>query len=186
MLTSGGVDCWGFGEFGELGNGTFYTNYPSDGNATPVAVEGVGGTGTLTGVTSLVSEGDGFCALLTSGEVDCWGFGEGRALGNGSFYTTGKAGSATPVEVEGVGGTGTLTGVTSLVSAYSTYCALLTSGGVDCWGNGYYGQLGNGTFYTSSPEGSATPVKVEGVGGTGTTHRSDEPVQRFNELQRCF
>ena len=41
-------------------------------------------------------------------------------------------------------------------------CAVLTSGRVDCWGYGYYGDLGNGTFYTTGNEGSATPVAVWG------------------------
>ena len=113
------MDCWGYGDYGELGNGTFYTSSPY-GSATPVAVEGVGGTGTLTGVTSLVSgltatARFGYCALLTSGGVDCWGYGYDGELGNGTFYTSSPYGSATPVAVEGVGGTGTLTGVTSLV-----------------------------------------------------------------------
>ena len=162
LLSTGGVDCWGSGADGELGNGTFYTNSP--GSATPVEVEGVGGSGLLTGVTSLFGGGaDGYCALLTTGEVDCWGSGAGGALGNGTFSD-----SAIPDAVEGVGGTGTLTGVTSLVSEYYGYCAQLTSGGVDCWGSGYYGQLGNGIFYTTGNGGSATPVEVEGVGGTGT------------------
>ncbi len=176
LLTSGRVDCWGYGEDGELGNGTFYTSSPY-GSAIPVVVEGVGGSGTLTGVTSLVGDSFGYCALLTSGGVDCWGYGEDGELGNGIFYTSSPYGSATPVFVKGVEGTGTLTGVTSLVgeSGLSTtdgitgdFCALLTSGGVDCWGYGSYGELGNGTFYTSSPYGSAIPVVVEGVGGTGT------------------
>jgi hypothetical protein len=167
LLTSSGVDCWGDGEYGELGNGTFYTSSPY-GSATPVDVEGVGSSGTLTGVTSLVGEYLGFCALLTSGGVDCWGNDDNGNLGNGTFTE-----SATPVTVEGVGGTGTLTGVTSLVGdgfqfVGEGYCALLTSGGVDCWGDGYYGELGNGTFYTSDGNGSSIPVTVEGVGGTGT------------------
>ena len=168
LLTSGGVDCWGFVEFGELGNGTFYMNNPSYGSAIPVAVEGVGGTGRLTGVTSVVSgsSADGYCALLTSGTVDCWGFGEEGQLGNGKFND-----AATPVAVKGVGGSGTLTGVTTVVGANSTYCALLASGAADCWGDGYYGQLGNGKFYTTGDVGSATPVKVKGVGGTGTLTR---------------
>ncbi len=170
LLTSGGVDCWGYGYYGELGNGTFYTT--GDGSATPVAVDGVGGIGTLTGVTNLATDGEGgYCALLASGEVDCWGLGDYGQLGDGEFYT-GPVGSATPVAVEGVGGTGTLTGVTSLVSSGSggggSYCAVLSSGGVACWGQGVSGQLGNGTFYSNSPFGSATPVAVEGVGGIGT------------------
>jgi hypothetical protein len=83
------------------------------------------------------------------------------------FYTTGNQGSAVPVQVEGVGGTGTLTGVASLTSDawFASNCAVLTSGGVDCWGDGYYGQLGNGVFYTTGNEGSAVPVQVYGLGG---------------------
>jgi alpha-tubulin suppressor-like RCC1 family protein len=170
LLTSGTVDCWGYGHFGQLGNGNFYSPSVSggQGSAVPVAVTGVGGTGTLTGVASLISANYSFCALLTSGEVDCWGNGADGELGNGTFYTGIQAGSAFPVAVKGVGGTGTLTGVASLTGANRSFCALLTSGEVDCWGNGADGELGNGTFYTGIQAGSAFPVAVTGVGGTGT------------------
>ncbi len=119
-----------------------------------MAVEGVGGTGTLTGVTSLISGGSygSYCALLTSGGVDCWGYGQFGELGNGTFYENGHEGKATPVAVEGVGGAGTLTGVTNITSDQNgTYCALLTSGGVDCWGYGYDGELGDGTLAVTAP-----------------------------------
>jgi alpha-tubulin suppressor-like RCC1 family protein len=140
------VDCWGVGFDGQLGNGTFYTSSPY-GSATPVAVKGVGETGILTGVASLVRGDDlSYCALLTSGRVDCWGWGVEGELGNGTFYTDpgcengeepATCGSATPVAVGGVGGTGRLTEVTNLVSDDGEgNCALLTSGGVDCWGAG--------------------------------------------------
>jgi alpha-tubulin suppressor-like RCC1 family protein len=163
LLSSGSVDCWGNGYYGELGNGTFYTT-GNDGSATPVEVVGVGGSALLTGVTSLVSDTFGYCALLSSGGVNCWGAGGTGSLGNGSTQFN----VATPVEVEGVGGSGTLAAATSLVSENTlTYCAVLTSGRVDCWGGGYFGELGNGMFYTSSPFASTTPVEVEGVGGTG-------------------
>jgi alpha-tubulin suppressor-like RCC1 family protein len=145
---------WGYGGDGELGNGEF-----SD-SATLVAVEGVGGTGTLTGVTSVVIYSGGYCALLVSGGVECWGEGKSGQLGNGTFYTSGNEGSATPVTVDGVGGTGTLTGVKSLVEGD---CSLLSSGGVDCWGYGYNGQLGNGRFYKIPPAGNASPVEVGAV-----------------------
>ncbi len=158
LLTSGGVDCWGFGDAGELGDGTF-----SDSD-TPVAVVDVAGTGTLTGVASLAAGYYGVCALLTSGGVDCWGSGYYGDLGNGTFYTNPPNGSATPVQVSDVGGTGTLAGVTSLASDMAGYCVVLTSGGVDCWGAGTGGELGNGSTLSNS----ATPVEVEGVGGTGT------------------
>jgi alpha-tubulin suppressor-like RCC1 family protein len=167
LLTSGEVDCWGFGYYGELGDGQFYTT-GNDGSAIPVQVVGVGGTGTLTGVANLTNGGDDYCAVLTSGGVDCWGYGYDGELGNAQFYTTGNVGSAVPVQVVGVDGTGTLTGVADLSSDSGGYCALLTSGGVDCWGKGYYGQLGDGQFYTTGNIGSAVPVQVVSVSGTGT------------------
>jgi PKD domain len=159
LFSSGRVECWGYGETGELGDGL-------SGSATPVAVAGVGGTGTLTGVASLGSDGQGVCAVLASGAVDCWGYGGDGELGDGSF-----ADSDVPVAVKGVGGTGQLTGVTSLASTGSdgeaSYCAALASGEVDCWGYGLFGQLGDGTFYTSGQNGSDVPVAVTGIGGSG-------------------
>ena len=161
VLTSGKVDCWGQGNEGQLGNGTFYTTSPHYGSDVPVAVKAVGGTGTLGGVASLTSSGDGYCALLTSKRVKCWGVG-GGAVGNGTFSS-----SAVPVEVKGVGGDGNLGEVTSLITS-GGYCALLTSKLVDCWGPGENGELGNGRFYTASPYGSDVPVAVKGVGGAGS------------------
>jgi alpha-tubulin suppressor-like RCC1 family protein len=160
-LTSGRVDCWGLGSAGQLGNGSL------DSSALPVAVAGVGGVGKLDRVAGLI-DGTALssCALLTSGEVDCWGSGSAGQLGNGKFYSTGGTnhGSDTPVVVDGIGGTGALGEVAGLSGGNdnynSTYCASLTSGEVDCWGYGNNGQLGNGKFYTTGHEGSATPVKV--------------------------
>ena len=164
LLGSSGVDCWGYGADGELGNGASYSSSPNASD-TPVPVVGVGGTGTLSGVASLVggdndpgvSTRSSFCALLTSGGVDCWGYGPDGELGNGA-----SSNSAAPVQVEGVGGTGTLSGVTSLTSSPGSYCAELTSGGVDCWGHGADGELGN-----AATSNSATPVQVTGLGGSG-------------------
>ena len=121
----------------------------------------------LGGVVQVVGSYPGsFCALLTSGGVDCWGQGGNGELGNGTFYTTGQEGSPFPVQVVGVGGTGILSGVVSLTDGPSEgggYCALLHSGGVDCWGYGQQGELGDDAFTNS-----AVPVRVVGVGGTGT------------------
>lgn len=99
---------------------------------------------------------------MTSGGVDCWGDGYYGELGNGRFYHRGHYGSAVPIQVEDLGGTGILTRVSNLRddSGDSGFCALLTSGDVDCWGYGYYGELGNGRFYTTGEQGSALPVHV--------------------------
>ena len=127
------------------------------GISVPVQVVGVGGTGLLSGAESLVDSSWGlnaegasgtFCALLDSSGVDCWGFGGNGELGNGTFTSGLNDGSDTPVPVSGVGGSGSLSGVESLVGdANGTFCGVLTSGGVDCWGYGVNGELGDGMFY---------------------------------------
>jgi hypothetical protein len=66
-----------------------------------------------------------------------------------------SAQSATPVQVEGVGGTGSLSGVTSMTSYDWGSCVTVSSSGVDCWGANTWGDLGDGTY-----GGGATPVQV--------------------------
>ena len=108
---------------------------------------------------SLGSANGSFCAVLASRSVDCWGTGLGGELGDGTNDQ-----SATPVEVEGLDGIGALTDATSVNNnGSSSYCTLLTSSAVDCWGSGSNGQLGDGTFYATGIDGSASPVEVAGA-----------------------
>jgi alpha-tubulin suppressor-like RCC1 family protein len=154
-LDSGAVDCWGDEQAGQLGDGG------SANSATPVEVRGVGGVGALSGVQSVIAsetsfdfQYDSYCAVLVSGAVDCWGNDVDGQLGDGTINGEG----ATPVEVEGVGGVGTLTGVQNMVAGSSgeSYCALLGSGDVDCWGSGSEGSLGDGKTSDKS-----TPAVVQ-------------------------
>jgi alpha-tubulin suppressor-like RCC1 family protein len=146
-LSTTGVDCWGYDWLVAEKNGTFGFD------KIPEAVKGLGDTGTLTGVAEVIGGSDGYCALLTSTGVDCWGYDGNGDLGNG---TAGGA-HIYPVAVLGVGGSGTLSGVTSLLSdGNNSYCALLTSSEVACWGNELNG------------DASPYPVDVAGVGGSGT------------------
>jgi alpha-tubulin suppressor-like RCC1 family protein len=146
VLSTGGVDCWGFNDYGELGDGTTY------GSDTPQAVSGI------TDAVSITSDGYGYCAVLSTGGLDCWGSSNGYGeLGNG---TTG--GSDTPQ---------TVTGITDAVSVTSDsdydgdgYCAVLSTGGVDCWGDNASGEIGNGTTGGSDGEdGYDTPQAVTGI-----------------------
>jgi alpha-tubulin suppressor-like RCC1 family protein len=52
---------------------------------------------------------------------------------------------------------GLSTGVQAITAGYSHSCAL-TSAGAKCWGNNYYGELGN-----NSTTGSPIPVAVQGL-----------------------
>jgi alpha-tubulin suppressor-like RCC1 family protein len=59
--------------------------------------------------------------------------------------------------------TSPLTGIANVVGNASSYCALESAGGVDCWGSNSDGQTGHGTDLGS--ELTARPVR--GVGGSG-------------------
>ena len=58
-----------------------------------------------------------------------------------------------------------LTGVLYTASDGLGYCAVLSTGGVDCWGDNEYGQLGNGT--TGGPDGVGVGTAITAM----TCHR---------------
>ncbi|KAB2840760.1 MAG: biotin transporter BioY, partial [Burkholderiales bacterium] len=53
-----------------------------------------------------------------------------------------------------------LTGVQQLAAGFSHTCALTTGGGLKCWGNNEYGQLGD-----NSAVNRLTPADVVGLSG---------------------
>ncbi|MCW3056920.1 MAG: regulator of chromosome condensation [Solirubrobacterales bacterium] len=147
LLSSGHVDCWGNNEEGELGDGEHGGH--SD---TPVEVQGV------TDATQVAAGEYHFCAVLSSGHVDCWGSNISGELGDGTEHAADR-----PVEVHG------LTDATQVAAGYEHSCAVLSSGHVDCWGANYNGQLGDGTntgpgrCAESRGPCSKTPVEVQSL-----------------------
>lgn len=107
--------------------------------------------GTLAHVVSIAanSSSGSFCALLSTGKVDCWGYNGYGQLGNGTTTN-----SDVPVVVKGI------TTAKALASASDGggFCALLSTGKLDCWGFNNDGQLGNRTTTNSD-----VPVAVKTI-----------------------
>lgn len=135
---TGSPQCWGGNGYGQVGNdraGLYADN----------AVQVAG----LSDVSTVVSGRDHSCALLTSGQVRCWG----ADVEHGGFGD-GAGGSATPAPIAG------LPSVAAIAAGAQHTCAAPLGGRAWCWGGNAAGQLGNGT---ATP--SAAAVRVAGVDG---------------------
>ncbi|MBK7960416.1 MAG: RCC1 repeat-containing protein [Bdellovibrionales bacterium] len=142
-IQSGALKCWGSNSSGQLGNGA------TAGQSTPVQVVGL-----TSGVTQVSQGGDTAhfsqhsCAVI-NGAAKCWGNNSVGQLGNGA-----QGGySSTPVQVVGL-----TSGVLSVAATFQYSCAVLVNGGIKCWGDNSYGQLGN-----NSTIDSLVPVVVVGI-----------------------
>lgn len=112
-LGSGEVECWGRNDDGQLGRGSSGAN-----QFVPVGVSGI------SDATGLAAGRYHTCALLQSGQVQCWGRnGQGQA-GN----PTSTADQLLPFAVQGLDDP-----VQIAAGAFHT-CARLASGEVLCWG----------------------------------------------------
>jgi hypothetical protein len=85
LLSTGSIDCWGWNQFGELGDGL------NTDSAVPVAVSGI--TDARQTSAGLYAA----CAVLTDSSVHCWGDNGDGALGNGTTTA-----SNVPVTVSGL------------------------------------------------------------------------------------
>lgn len=137
LTTDGGVKCWGANYDKQLGDGS------GDNHLTPVLVSGL-----TSGVKDIAARTDHSCAITMNGGLKCWGNNLNGQLGDGSTATR-----FTPVDVSGLS-----SGVKAIALGRTHTCALTDTGGVKCWGNNTYGQIGNGTT-----DGQGTPVDVSGL-----------------------
>lgn len=147
VKTDGTAWCWGYNEFGQLGDGTRTTRLK--------ATQVVKGTGKLTGVAGIDTDGLHTCAIKSDGTAWCWGSNASGELGDG---TRGDANHRRLKPVQVVQGSGTFTNASSIAAGGLHSCATKSDGSVWCWGSDFYGQLGDGTR-------------------GGTTHRRLKPVQ---------
>ena len=138
LTITGEVKCWGANLFGQLGDGA------TDNKNDPVDVSGLGSN-----VIALTAGEFHTCAVTTTGGAKCWGYNQSGQLGDGT-----KNDKGTAVDVSGLS-----SGIADLAAGDFHTCALTTTGGVKCWGDNLYGQLGNGI--TGGQK--TTPVDVNGL-----------------------
>ena len=143
--SAGQVVCWGNNLSGQLGYGT-NEEYVGD-EAGEIAAAGVvplGGAAVKVAAGSTTT-----CALLATGQVNCWGSGPTGALGRGD-----------EVEAVGIEDTPEEAGPIALscpaidIGTYFTHsCAVLAGGALRCWGGNSSGVLGYGDLERrSSPD----------------------------------
>lgn len=136
---SGAILCWGDNTYGQLGVD------PSIAAESRIATLVSGFT---SGSIEVAAGQHHTCALTGSGGVKCWGRNNYGQLGDGTTVS-----KSAPVDVLGL-----TSGVVHIATSANHTCAVLGSGGVKCWGDNYYGQLGNGTQTNQS-----SPVDVVGL-----------------------
>ncbi len=125
LLDTGSIRCWGYNNYGQLGYGNII-NRSSPGGDLALGARAL----------QVTSGGYHTCALLSSGQVKCWGYNGHGELGYGhtTQYTA-------PISVSlNLGGA---TAYALTAGGYHT-CALLSSGQALCWGANGHGQLGYG------------------------------------------
>ncbi len=139
LRNDGTVWAWGNNGDGELGDGT------STSRSTPVQVVSAGDSGFLTGVKGIAAGTYHSLALMTDGSVYAWGYnGYGQLGNNDNTFSN----SYKPVQVRGVNGVGTLSGIAQIAAGEEQSVALTTDGRVVSWGEGDDGEMGNGyDFY---------------------------------------
>lgn len=140
LFLDGRMKCWGANVYGELGLEDLIDrgDNPNEMGANlPVISVGTGKTPTM------IDGGEVHTAvLLDDGTVKVWGNASANSYEDGVTRgdNPGEMGDGLPAVALG-------TGKTAVAIAGGVYhtCALLMDGGLKCWGNNFYGKLGQGT-----------------------------------------
>ncbi len=129
LTLAGGVQCWGYNAYGQIGNGA------NTDTSIPVEVSGL-----TSGVIAIAAGGFHTCALLSTGSMKCWGDNYNGQHGNGNFTD-----SNVPTDVTTV-----TDSISAIITGGAHTCIINTSGALKCFGYGVHGQLGDGTNTNSS------------------------------------
>ena len=161
VYASGRAQCWGWdssdGILGHgLGNGWDETWQPYQ-----MPFLQLMGNGTST--VQIEVSSNHACALLVSGQVQCWGAGSNGRLGYGTTFNTGRSQVLSALGPVSLNGSETAVSI-AVMSAGS--CVLMVEGKVRCWGSNYAGELGLGhtrLIGDDEPAGQEDFVSLSGM-----------------------
>jgi alpha-tubulin suppressor-like RCC1 family protein len=136
LTAAGDVKCWGANYHGQLGDGS------TQRRLTPVDVMGLDGQ--VVALSAMLHT----CAITTDNRALCWGRNDDGEVGDGTTITR-----TLPVAVTGLDAD-----IVAIAPGIFYTCALTAAGGVKCWGDNRYGQLGD-----STTENRLSPVDVVGL-----------------------
>ena len=122
---TGEVACWGYRLLGRIGDGDTSGN-----QSTPTPVS------TITDAVQVAVGSEQACAVLSGGQIMCWGQETFGKLGNAS----GSGTESRPVLVQGI------TNAVQVDTGWGHSCAVLADGTAKCWGYNAWGQLGDGSY----------------------------------------
>jgi alpha-tubulin suppressor-like RCC1 family protein len=140
LLSTGRIKCWGYGNEGQIGDGT------RNSARMPTDVMGI------TTARAVFAGGNHLCALLMDNTARCWGNGSSGELGDGASELR-----TTPVAVAGLNTIRTM----ALGDWFS--CAVLMDGSAQCWGDGGRAQLGRGVIPGVGMSRFPVPAPVVGL-----------------------
>ena len=144
--STGVAKCWGLNNTGQLGVGGAQVQ-----NGVPVnVVEPTNVLGLSSNVTAITT-GSGHSCAIVNGGAKCWGDNGGGQIGDASINVPMRPFAA---DVATLG-----SGVAAIAAGASHSCALTTAGGVKCWGDNSYRQVGDG----SATAMLRAPVDVSGL-----------------------
>jgi alpha-tubulin suppressor-like RCC1 family protein len=150
LLGTGAVRCWGSSRYGQLGYGN--TNNLGD-NETPASA---GDVPLGASAIQVAAGAEHTCVLLDTGAVRCWGSAQYDQIGYGNTNNLGDNETAASAADISLGAA-----AIQITAGRWHTCAILDTGGVRCWGFGWYGQLGYAS--TSTIGDNETPASAGDV-----------------------
>ena len=145
LLSSDKLKCWGSNDHGQLGLGD--TSHRGDeGNEMGMNLSAIN-LGADLGVNQVVAGGKHTCAILSNGDLKCWGNNNHGQLGQGDSShrgdRPGEMASLVAVDL-GTDERGRTLRAKQMATGGEHTCVLLSDDKIKCWGRNNEGQLGLG------------------------------------------